>query len=54
MYTAMVIGVVVALVFGAPAVVWLLKRLWPPSADEERIHRGIEEARGRMDRYRRY
>jgi hypothetical protein len=50
----MVIGVIVAIVLGTPAVLWLMKLVWPPSADEEKIHRGIEEARRRIDRYRRY
>ena len=54
MYTAVVIGAVAAIVFGAPAVLWLLKLVWPPSAEEDKIHRGIEEARRRIDRYRRY
>ena len=52
MYTALVIGAVVVVVIGGPVVVWLTKLIRPPSPDEERIHRGVEEARTRLDRLR--
>ena len=54
LFTALAIGVVIVLVLGTPAVVWLTKRIWPPKPEEEKIHRGIEEARRRIDRFRRY
>jgi hypothetical protein len=54
MYMAMVIGGVIAIVFSGPAILWVMKLIWPPSADEEKIHRGVEEARRRLDRFRRY
>ncbi|MBL6616162.1 MAG: hypothetical protein ISP45_19265 [Reyranella sp.] len=54
MYTALAVGVIVVLVLGTPAVVWLSKLIWPPNPDEEKIHRGIAEARKRFDRFRRY
>jgi hypothetical protein len=49
-----VIGVVIVLVFGTRGVVWLTQRIWPAGPEEERIHRGVEEARRRIDRFRRY
>ena len=52
MYTALVIGAVLALVFGTRAVLWLSKLIWPPRPEEEKIHRGVEEARKRFDRFR--
>ena len=48
--TALIIGVIVALVMGVPAFVWLTKLIRPPRAEEEAIHRGIEEARKREAR----
>lgn len=35
---------------GVPVAVWLTKRIWPPKPQEEKIHRGIEEAGKRIDR----
>lgn len=49
MFTALVIGVLLVLGFGVPAVVWLTKLIRPPKPEEEKIHRGVEEARRRMD-----
>ena len=54
MYSALVVGVIIAVGIGTPAIVWLTKRIWPPKPEEEKIHRGIEEARRRFDRFRRY
>jgi hypothetical protein len=54
MNTVLVIGTVIAIVFGTRAVLWLTKLIWPPKPEEEKIHRGIEEARRRFDRFRRY
>ena len=54
MYTVLVIGVIIAVVIGSPAIVWLTKLIWPPKPEEEKIHRGIKEARRRFDRFRRY
>jgi hypothetical protein len=51
MYTALVISVLFVIGFGVPAVVWLTKLIKPPKPEEEKIHRGVEEARRRMDRY---
>jgi hypothetical protein len=50
MYTALVIGAVFTIVLGVPAVVWLTKLLRPPTPEEEKIHRGVEEARRRIDK----
>jgi len=54
MYTGLVIGVIIVVVIGTPAIVWLTKLIWPAKPEEEKIHRGIEEARRRFDRFRRY
>ncbi|SEP39883.1 hypothetical protein SAMN02990966_05706 [Rhodospirillales bacterium URHD0017] len=54
MYTALVIVVIVVITMGVPAVVWLTKLIRPPKPKEERIHRGVEEARKRINRYFRY
>lgn len=40
-------GLVVAV--GVPVAMWLTKRIWPPKPQEEKIHRGIEEAGKRLD-----
>ncbi|MFO1082526.1 MAG: hypothetical protein U1E23_18085 [Reyranellaceae bacterium] len=52
MFTALVVGATIALVLGMPAVLWLSKLIWPPKPEEEKIHRGVEEARRRLDRLR--
>jgi hypothetical protein len=52
MYTALMIGAIFAVVLGVPAVVWLTKLIRPARPEEEAIHRGVEEARRRGDRYR--
>ena len=54
MYTALAIVVIVVIVMGVPAVVWLTKLIRPPKPEEEKIHRGVEEARKRIDRHFRY
>ncbi len=50
MYTALVIGAIFTVVLGVPAVVWLTKLIRPPTPEEEKIHRGVEEARRRIDK----
>lgn len=51
MYSVLVVAVLVVIGFGVPAVVWLTKLIRPPKPEEERIHRSVEEARRRMDRF---
>jgi hypothetical protein len=51
MYTAMVVGVVLIIGLGVPAIMWLTKLIKPPKPKEEAIHRGVEEARRRIDRF---
>jgi hypothetical protein len=36
---------------GVPVALWLTKLVWPPKPKEEAIHRGIEEAGKRIDRF---
>jgi hypothetical protein len=50
MYTWLMIGAFFALGVGVPLVVWLTKLVKPPKPEEEAIHRGVEEARRRIDR----
>jgi hypothetical protein len=50
-YKVMMIGASFIVVVGVPAVVWLTKLIWPPKPEEEKIHRGIEEAGRRIDRF---
>jgi len=54
MSTALIVVTIVVIVMGVPAVVWLTKLIRPPKPEEEKIHRGIEEARKRVDRHFRY
>jgi hypothetical protein len=51
MYTVLVIGAIFAIVLGVPAAVWITKLIRPPRPEEEAIHRGVEEARRRIDRF---
>lgn len=51
MYKALMIGASLIVVLGMPAVLWLTKLIWPPKPKEEAIHRGIEEAGRRIDRF---
>lgn len=51
MYTALIIVTIFTVGVGVPAVVWLTKLIRPPKPEEEAIHRGIEEARRRRDRF---
>ena len=51
MYTALMIGAVFAVVLGVPAIAWLTKLIRPAKPEEEAIHRGVEEARRRNDRF---
>lgn len=54
MNTALIIGVILALVLAMPAVMWLTKLIRPPKPEDEAIHRKVAEARKdarkRMDR----
>jgi hypothetical protein len=50
MYGYLVIAMVLTVVLGVPAVVWLTKLIRPAKPEEEAIHRGVEEARRRIDR----
>jgi hypothetical protein len=49
-YAAMVLGAVLIIGLGVPAVMWLTKLIRPPKPKEEAIHRGIEDARRRLDK----
>ena len=51
MYTALVVCVIFVIAMGLPAVVWLTKLIRPPKPEEERIERGVKEARKRLDRH---
>ena len=51
MSTALVIGAFVVIVLGVPFVMWLTKLIRPPKPDEEAIHRGVRDARSRIDRF---
>jgi hypothetical protein len=51
MLKALMIGATFIVVVGVPAVVWLTKLIWPPKPEEEKIHRGVEEAGRRIDRF---
>jgi hypothetical protein len=51
MYTALMIVTFFALGIGIPVVVWITKLIKPPKPKEEAIHRGVEEARRRIDRF---
>lgn len=51
MYGYLVIGMVLIIVLGVPAVVWLTKLVRPAKPEEEAIHRGAEEARRRIDKF---
>jgi hypothetical protein len=51
MYTALMIVAFFALGVGVPLVVWITKLIKPPKPEEEAIHRGVEEARRRIDRF---
>jgi hypothetical protein len=52
MYTLLFIGLVVMVVLGVPAIVWLTMLVRPPSEEEEKIHQRVEEARRRIDWFR--
>lgn len=51
MFTALLVGAFFALGLGVPVVVWLTKLIKSPKPEEEAIHRGVEEARRRIDRF---
>jgi len=51
MYTALLVGAFFILGVGIPLVVWLTKLIRPPKPEEEAIHRGVDEARRRIDRF---
>ncbi len=51
MFTALMVGAFFVLGVGVPVAVWLTKLLRPPKPEEEAIHRGVEEARRRIDRF---
>jgi hypothetical protein len=51
MYTALMIGTIFTVVLAVPAIVWLTKLIRPAKPEEEAIHRGVEEARRRNDRF---
>lgn len=50
MKTVLIIGVIVTLVLGLPAILWLTKLIRPPKPEEEAIHRGIAQARRDVSR----
>jgi hypothetical protein len=51
MYSFLMVSAFFILGIGIPLVVWLTKLVRPPKPDEEAIHRGVEEARRRIDRF---
>jgi hypothetical protein len=51
MYTALMIVAFFALGVGVPLVVWVTKLIKPPKPEEEAVHRRVEEARRRIDRF---
>ena len=51
MYKVLMIGATFMVVVGVPVVVWLTKLVWPPTPEEEKIHRGVKEASRRIDRF---
>lgn len=51
MYAALALGAASIIGLGVPAMMWLTKRIKPPKPEEEAIHRGVEEARRRIDRF---
>jgi hypothetical protein len=51
MYKVLMIGATFIAVAGVPVVVWLTKLVWPATPEEEKIHRGVEEAGRRIDRF---
>ena len=53
MYTLLIIGAVVILVAGIPAVEWLMNRICPPTPEQEERRRRLREARRSIDRFRR-
>ena len=53
MYTLLIIGAVVILVAGIPAVEWLVNRIRPPTPEQEERLRRLREARRSIDRFRR-
>jgi hypothetical protein len=53
MYTLLIIGGVVILVAGIPAVEWLMNRIRPMTPEQEERHRRLREARRSVDSFRR-
>jgi hypothetical protein len=53
MYTFLIIGAVVILVAGIPAIEWLVNRIRPLTPEQEEAHRLLREARRSIDRFRR-
>jgi hypothetical protein len=51
MFTTLLVGACFVLGIGVPLVVWLTKLIRPPKPEEEAIHRGVDEARRRIDRF---
>jgi hypothetical protein len=53
MYTLLIIGAVVILVAGIPAIEWLMNRIRPLTPEQEEAHRRLREARRSYDKFRR-
>lgn len=51
MYTVLFIGATFVVLLGVPLVVWLSKLIRPAKPKEEAIHRGIDAARRRLDKF---
>ncbi|WP_422008692.1 hypothetical protein [Reyranella sp.] len=47
MTTLFILGAILILILGLPAILWLTKLIWRPKPEEEAIHRGIAETRQR-------
>jgi hypothetical protein len=53
MYTFLIIGAVVILVLGLPAIEWLMNRIRPLTPEQEESRQRLREARRSIDRFRR-
>jgi hypothetical protein len=53
MYTLLIIGAVIILVAGIPAIEWLMNRIRALTPEQEERRRRLREARRSYDRFRR-
>jgi hypothetical protein len=50
MYTYLLVGMALIIGLGVPLFMWISFKIRLPKEEEQNIHRGIEEARRRVDR----